>query len=196
MKYPLGNPPFQVSLHIGDTSPVEAFHTGTDNIGHSKTIYSVTEGTVLFSGADPKFPDRGKGVKISHPWIDHRWCFIIRYWHIQDPYVSIGQHVSEGQELGITTSHLHYDIQIPDDGQGNSQLGAENGYRFTDPPIFLDMLYQAERNDELKKWLDDSNEKKENWKKWCREWELTANKHGIEEPEVKCASYDLCEPGG
>ncbi|MFI0896323.1 peptidoglycan DD-metalloendopeptidase family protein [Streptomyces sp. NPDC020983] len=86
-------------------------HTGVDFLVWSGTpVHSVAAGTVVQAGADGAY---GNDVIIKHA--DGKYTL---YGHLTRPVVSVGQTVTEGQEIGIsgatgnvTGPHLHFEVR-------------------------------------------------------------------------------------
>lgn len=91
-------------------------HAGIDIDGicnvHA-TIVAAHSGTVVFAGGDPCC---GYGYYVD---VQNSSGMLTRYGHLSSIYVSIGQHVSQGQGLGLigctgrcTGTHLHFEVHI------------------------------------------------------------------------------------
>jgi murein DD-endopeptidase MepM/ murein hydrolase activator NlpD len=95
---------------LGKTAP----HNGIDLVGVDKSIYSVSDGTVvkseLSSGANWEFGNR--------VWIRDNAGKIICYNHLSARLVKLGQTVKAGDIIGtegatgrVTGSHLHFEVR-------------------------------------------------------------------------------------
>jgi hypothetical protein len=91
-----------------------AMHAGLDMAGHWKEeVYATASGTVDIAGWDGAY---GRMVEI-----DHGNGFKTRYGHLQTVLVKKGQHINEGERIGMmgtsgrsTGTHLHYEVRFLD----------------------------------------------------------------------------------
>lgn len=106
------------------TKTVPKYHTGLDIAANTGTIIkSATEGTVILSSSEG---DYGNHLKIQSGEI------IIVYAHCNKLYISEGEYVKQGQEIGevgttgnSTGPHLHFEIRRED--------------RYIDPQLILNI---------------------------------------------------------
>ena len=106
------------------TKTVPKYHTGLDIAANTGTIIkSATEGTVILSSSEGDF---GNHLKIQSGEI------IIVYAHCNKLYISEGEYVKQGQEIGevgttgnSTGPHLHFEIRRED--------------RYIDPQLILNI---------------------------------------------------------
>lgn len=88
------------------------FHSGIDLANDYNTpIYAAKSGTVIFAGDGGTY---GNAV-----FIEHADGYVTRYAHMNQILVSVGQTVSQGEQIGLmgstgksTGSHLHFEIRI------------------------------------------------------------------------------------
>lgn len=92
--------------------PFENFHSGVDFFGgEGVKIFAPAAGTVIFAGP--------LTVRGNATIIDHGWGIYSGYWHQSTIEVAIGDHVEQGQEIGlvggtgrVTGAHLHWEIWV------------------------------------------------------------------------------------
>jgi murein DD-endopeptidase MepM/ murein hydrolase activator NlpD len=89
-------------------------------------VLAIADGVVSFVGTDPEW----KGWRV---YLDHGDGFESQYRHLQPPFVKEGQHVAQGQRLGLVgpqlknaLNHLHFGLR--QDGQ------------YLDPDDFVESL--------------------------------------------------------
>jgi murein DD-endopeptidase MepM/ murein hydrolase activator NlpD len=96
-----------------------AGHNGTDIVAGVQPVYAACDGTVI---EQQLVPSRGLGLGIITDTPVELTCgeyyAKIRYWHLQSFTVKIGDHVTRGQQIGVTDStgyssgnHLHFELQ-------------------------------------------------------------------------------------
>jgi murein DD-endopeptidase MepM/ murein hydrolase activator NlpD len=108
---PVGNAAIGTPYHQAGSNWSSGYHTGVDFLVWSGTpVHSVAAGTVVQAGADGAY---GNDVIIKHA--DGKYTL---YGHLTRPLVSVGQTVTEGQEIGIsgatgnvTGPHLHFEVR-------------------------------------------------------------------------------------
>jgi murein DD-endopeptidase MepM/ murein hydrolase activator NlpD len=92
--------------------PWEACHPGIDiGVPSGTPIQAVADGTVAIAG-----PESGYG---NYPCIDHGGGLSSCYAHQESISVSVGEHVSQGQVIGISDCtglcfgpHLHFEVRV------------------------------------------------------------------------------------
>jgi len=102
--------------------PWEACHPGIDiGVPSGTPIHAVADGTVAIAG-----PEAGYG---NYTCIDHGGGLSSCYGHQESISVSVGQHVSQGQVIGISDCtglcfgpHLHFEVRV------NGQVVDPMGY--------------------------------------------------------------------
>lgn len=136
MKWPNGSTgrPTVVSAFGPRTSPTagaSSYHRGADFVGFS-TIRAVAAGRVTHVGTP-----NGWGGGGTQVWVQHDG-FFARYLHLVagSPRVSVGQQVSEGQDLGLmgktgTATGVHLHLEITPGNVHSSNSGQ------TDPVTFI-----------------------------------------------------------
>ena len=89
-------------------------HNGWDLALNYETLLAAADGTVNLAGSDPYNPGFGQTVTI-----DHHNGFTTRYAHMSQIWVSPGQNVVRGQQIGIsgntgysTGPHLHFGVYL------------------------------------------------------------------------------------
>lgn len=108
---PVGDAAIGTGYKAGGSMWSSGYHTGVDFLVWSGTpVHSVAAGTVVQAGADGAY---GNDVIIKHA--DGKYTL---YGHLTRPVVSVGQTVTEGQEIGIsgatgnvTGPHLHFEVR-------------------------------------------------------------------------------------
>jgi len=108
---PVGDAAIGTPYHQAGSNWSSGYHTGVDFLVWSGTpVHSVAAGTVVHAGADGAY---GNDVIIKHA--DGKYTL---YGHLTRPLVSVGQTVTEGQEIGIsgatgnvTGPHLHFEVR-------------------------------------------------------------------------------------
>jgi murein DD-endopeptidase MepM/ murein hydrolase activator NlpD len=94
---------------------LHSFHTGLDygvcSQSHPFDIYATADGVVVFTGT--------KTVRGNATIIDHGQGIFSAYYHQDEAYVKIGDHVTAGQLIGkigatgrVTGAHLHFEIWV------------------------------------------------------------------------------------
>ncbi|WP_031517560.1 M23 family metallopeptidase [Streptomyces sp. NRRL F-5123] len=112
---PVGDAAIGTGYKTGGSMWSSGHHTGVDFLVWSGTpVHSVAAGTVVHAGADGAY---GNDVIIKHA--DGKYTL---YGHLTRPVVSVGQTVTEGQEIGIsgatgnvTGPHLHFEVRTTPD---------------------------------------------------------------------------------
>jgi hypothetical protein len=89
-------------------------HNGWDLALNYEPLLAAAPGTVAIAGSDPYNPGFGQTVTV-----DHGNGFTTRYAHMSQVWVSSGQHVDRGQQIGVsgntgasTGPHLHFGLYI------------------------------------------------------------------------------------
>jgi murein DD-endopeptidase MepM/ murein hydrolase activator NlpD len=94
---------------------LHTFHTGIDygvcSQAHPFDIYATADGVVVFTGS--------KTVRGNATIIDHGEGVYSAYYHQDEIYVTVGDHVKAGQLIGkigatgrVTGAHLHFEIWV------------------------------------------------------------------------------------
>ncbi len=89
------------------------YHTGVDIAGHTgNPIYAAASGTVVYAA----FDNSGYGLHIV---INHGNGYETLYGHTSKIYVTVGQHVTQGQTIALlgstghsTGPHLHFEVRV------------------------------------------------------------------------------------
>ena len=100
---------------IGTDIKLNGFHSGVDygicSETHPFEIYAPAAGTVVFSGP--------LTVRGNATIIDHGWGVFTGYWHQEESYVAVGEHVQAGNLRGkiggtgrVTGPHLHWEVWV------------------------------------------------------------------------------------
>jgi murein DD-endopeptidase MepM/ murein hydrolase activator NlpD len=100
---------------IGTDITLNGFHSGVDygicSETHPFDIYAPAAGTVVFSGP--------LTVRGNATIIDHGWGVLTGYWHQEQSYVAVGDHVETGNLIGkiggtgrVTGPHLHWEVWV------------------------------------------------------------------------------------
>lgn len=101
-------------------------HNGTDLAAGEQPVYAACDGTVI----EQQFvPARGLGVGILTDTPVDMECGThfakIRYWHFKSFTVKVGDHVTVGQQIGVSDNtgyssgnHLHFELQPMDKDAG------------------------------------------------------------------------------
>lgn len=100
---------------IGTDIKINGFHSGVDygicSETHPFDIYAPAGGTVVFSGP--------LTVRGNATLIDHGWGVFTGYWHQEESYVEVGDHVEAGNLIGkiggtgrATGPHLHWEVWV------------------------------------------------------------------------------------
>lgn len=102
-------------LGQGSDLTLNGFHSGVDygicSEANPYDIYSPAPGTVVFSDF--------LTVRGNATIIDHGWGIYSGFWHQEESYVSVGQHVETGELVGkiggtgrVTGPHLHWELWV------------------------------------------------------------------------------------
>jgi murein DD-endopeptidase MepM/ murein hydrolase activator NlpD len=94
---------------------LHSFHTGIDfgvcSEAHPLDIYAAADGVVVFTGL--------KTVRGNATIIDHGQGVFSAYYHQEEFYVAMGDHVKAGQLIGkmgatgrVTGPHLHFEVWV------------------------------------------------------------------------------------
>lgn len=137
--------------HFGMTG-----HNGVDLRAGEQPIYAACSGTVI---EQQTVPARGLGLGIltdSTVLLDHfgEHYAKLRYWHLKSFHVNVGDHVNEGDIIGITDNtgyssadHLHFELNPMDKDAGGhpryalSDSGTEVIDNSIDPEPFFCGIY-------------------------------------------------------
>jgi peptidoglycan DL-endopeptidase CwlO len=109
MIWPVNGP---ITSPFCETRPWEACHPGIDiGVPTGTPIHAAAAGTVAIAG-----PESGYG---NYTCIDHGGGLSTCYGHQESISVSVGQHVSQGQVIGISDCtglcfgpHLHFEVRV------------------------------------------------------------------------------------
>lgn len=117
---PVADDPYCVKSKYGNRrsyngGALQSFHTGLDfgvcSDSHPFDIYAPADGVVVFTGL--------KTVRGNATIIDHGQGVYSGFYHQEEIYVSVGDHVSAGQLIGkigktgrVTGPHLHWDLWV------------------------------------------------------------------------------------
>lgn len=107
--------------HFGMTG-----HNGTDLQAGEQPVYAAAAGTVI---EQQIVPARGFGLGIITDEPVDLDCGThyakLRYWHLKTFNVSVGDHITQGQQIGISNNtgyssgnHLHFELQPMDKDKG------------------------------------------------------------------------------
>ena len=116
-----------------------AGHTGVDIGVYTGTVVNAAaDGTVIYATTSGWNGGCGNGVELDNGVLNGKHMYTL-YCHFQNPTVTVGQHVSRGQQIGLsdntghsTGPHLHFEVRV-----GSAAAGSDvnpHDYLSTDKP--------------------------------------------------------------
>lgn len=176
--YPVKQP-YRTSSPFGPrVSPITnqpEWHMGWDIVPLGDDgVYAGGNGEVISKGYHNK---SGWFLSVLYDYIDGRkwlgyYAHLAKRPGVSNNVVARQRIASVGATGSATGKHLHFEVHL--------------GSRKVDPSLFMDGLKLICENEQLERWLNKENERKNTYWDWLMEWELSAKEAGINKPNFKC----------